>query len=375
MKILFVLPHLALGGAERVMIQLANGIIERGHEVEMFIFSATGAMLASEVSPRIHITYALPNKLSLLTQFRAFRKLSARLSRLNYDAVISTLFQTNFLVSYAHKCAKTSAVLILREANYVSTEWRLSRFYIIARLIGPWLYRRADRIVTLSDVQKQDLIKCLSLNKMKVLLIKNPVLGSDIVAKSKEPLSEDIESKLAHPIILGVGRLAYQKGFDLLIKAFADFFAIHSGTLLILGEGSERVSLSKLAAQLGIAEAVIMPGTDLNPYKYMRHSDMFVLSSRYEGLPNVLIQALAMGAKCIATDCLSGPREVLDGGRFGLLVPVDDVESLAKAMSYMMVSIPSIPPEDILEQYSQASIVDAYLLAIGSVINGRAMTA
>ena len=162
-------------------------------------------------------------------------------------------------------------------------------------------------------------------------------------------------------MVLAAGRLVALKGFDTLLRAFARVRQQMPARLVILGEGSERSNLERLAAELGVAADVDMPGFDPNPFRYMKRAGVFVLSSRYEGLPNVLIQAMACGCPVVSTDCPNGPAEILDGGRYGPLVPVDDVEALAYAMAQALAGKVAPAPTEWLEQFRVEVVAEQYL--------------
>jgi glycosyltransferase involved in cell wall biosynthesis len=134
------------------------------------------------------------------------------------------------------------------------------------------------------------------------------------------------------PMILAVGRLSPQKDFATLLRAFSEVRRMRDAVLVILGEGDERHALSKLASDLKVSDSVMMPGFVANPFVYMKRAAVFVLSSRYEGLPNVLLHAVALGTPAVSTDCPSGPREILDDGRWGRLVPVGKPNEMARAI-------------------------------------------
>ena len=164
-------------------------------------------------------------------------------------------------------------------------------------------------------------------------LIRNPVISPDLQTQASEMLDHPWFRESEPPVVLGIGGLRRQKGFDVLIRAFASVRARQACRLVILGEGRLRSELLRLAAKLGVADDVMLAGFDPNPYRYLARASLFVLSSRWEGSPNVLTEALAVGTPVVATDCRSGPAEILDGGRIAPLVPVDDVAALGDAMS------------------------------------------
>lgn len=363
MKVLFVLPRFSLGGAERVLTQLANRFADRGIETLLFAFSGHGPLRA-EVSTAVRLICCTEHTLSLFGHMRAAQKLFLLLRTERPDAVASTLFQANMLVSAVHFITRSEARLVLREAILVSKEWPKSRFYAVARLIGPVLYRRADLIVVPAADQTHDLCKTLGVEPSKVHTIGNPIIGRWMEERSWEPIPESIEGLLESPLVVAVGRLCEQKGFDVLIRAFAKHYLRRGGRLLILGDGTLRSELEQLAERLGIREFVFMPGIDVNPFRYLRRADLFVLSSRYEGLPNALAQAVAFGVRCVSTDCPSGPRELLQEGALGRLVPVDDVEALADAMSAALDDPPCPPPPDWCAKYDEEAIVEQYVRAL-----------
>jgi glycosyltransferase involved in cell wall biosynthesis len=195
----------------------------------------------------------------------------------------------------------------------------------------------------------------------KVHVIYNPVVSPELYEKADAPLEHPWFRSNQPPVILGVGRHRPQKGFDTLLRAFARVRQETPARLVILGEGPERPNLERLASELGVAADVDMPGFDPNPFRYMRRAGVFVLSSRYEGLPNVLIQALACGCPVVSTDCPSGPSEILDGGRYGALVPVDDVEAMAGAIVRALLGQVAPAPSAWLEQFRVEVVAEQYL--------------
>jgi len=363
MSVFFVLPDFNLGGAQRVIIQIANGLAARGVDTTLYVFSARGP-LRSEVSPDLRAIYYSDRPLSAFLQLGAAVRLWRLLRQDRPEAVVSTLYQTNMLLSLVHFFARSRARLLLREANYVSLQWPQSRFYPIIRRIGPFLYRRADWIIVPAVDQIRDMVDVLHLPVERIRCIGNPIIGRWSMELAKETLPEEVSSRLKRPTVLSVGRLEHQKGHDVLIRAFAKHYQQHGGQLLIIGEGKLRLELEQLATKLGVEHAVLMPGFDTNPFKYFRRADLFVLSSRHEGLPNVLIQAMAMGVRCVSTDCPSGPRELLANGSLGRLVPVDDVTALASAITEALEGPPLALPEDWLARYDEVTVLDAYQDAI-----------
>ncbi|HKJ88778.1 MAG TPA: glycosyltransferase, partial [Gammaproteobacteria bacterium] len=213
----------------------------------------------------------------------------------------------------------------------------------LARRLGVrFLYRFADRIVANSRGVADDLIESFGLPPRKVRVVYNPVVTEQLLERSREPVPHPwLQPGREFSTVVGCGRLARQKDFPTLFRALAEVRRERDCRLVILGEGPERDNLQELASELGIREAVDLPGFVDNSYAHMAKADLFVLSSRWEGLPNVLIEAMACGAPCVATDCPSGPREILQEGRYGRLVPMGDAPALAAAMQDSLKSPPS----------------------------------
>jgi len=196
-----------------------------------------------------------------------------------------------------------------------------------------WTYPKADAIVAVSQGVADDLITTIRVARDRVMVIYNPVVTEALRARSLEDVRNGWLTRQSVPIVLGVGRLTQAKDFATLIRAFALLRATRDVRLLILGEGELRQDLEALVRHTGMEHDVLLPGFVDNPYPYMRQAALFVLSSSFEGLPNALIEAMACGTPVIATDCPSGPAEILEGGRWGRLVPVGNVNALADAIA------------------------------------------
>ena len=163
--------------------------------------------------------------------------------------------------------------------------------------------------------------------------IYNPSITDDIAAKALQPVEHHWFKPESAPVILAVGRLAHQKNLDLLIESFSIVRKTRDANLLILGDGDKREELAALIEKLNLQNHVDMPGFVDNPYAYMAKSKIFVLSSLYEALPTVLIEAMHCGTQLVSTDCPNGPNEILDHGKYGQLVPVGDKQAMAGALT------------------------------------------
>jgi len=198
----------------------------------------------------------------------------------------------------------------------------------------PVLYRYAEKVIANSSELAEDLEVLIG---RKVYVVHNPTINQRFLTLAQEKITEEwFSSCKGSPVILAVGRLSAQKDFKTLIKAFADLRRARKATLVILGEGNEKPQLIAMIKSYNIQGSVLMPGFVSNPYKFMKAADLFVLSSLYEGLPNVLIEALALGTNVVSTTCRSGPSEILNNGEFGKLVPVADCRAMSNAMQWVI---------------------------------------
>ena len=195
-----------------------------------------------------------------------------------------------------------------------------------------WSYRMAERVIAVSRGVAEDTARVTGLPPERISVAHNPVITPRLLALAEEPVEHPWLGDPEAPVILGAGRLTRQKDFPTLIRAFAQARATRPCRLIILGDGGQRNELLALAAELGVAGDLDLPGFAANPYAWMRAADLFVLSSRWEGSPNVLTEAMACGTPVVSTDCPSGPRETLQDGRFGPLVPMGDAAALGQAI-------------------------------------------
>jgi glycosyltransferase involved in cell wall biosynthesis len=220
------------------------------------------------------------------------------------------------------------------------------------------LYSDADLITTVSLEVKEDLHRLVEIPDNRVLAIYNP--SPSIKQDRCNVPHEWALSDRTIPLFLSAGRLNDQKDQATLIRAFAQIVRRRPSRLVILGEGEKRVELETLIDNLGISQHVLLPGFSTSALDWMRGTDVFVMSSVMEGMPNVLVEALSMGKKVVCTACVGGPREVLGYGRYGRLVPERDPDCLAVAMEQSL-DMPD-PERDTLalERFDPSVIFDAY---------------
>lgn len=224
------------------------------------------------------------------------------------------------------------------------------------------LYPRVSGVIAVSEGVRRDLEETIGLRGVPVHTVYNGSIGEDLAERAREPVDHPWLDRQAPPVFLAAGGLRLQKDFATLLAAFARVRAAQPARLIIIGEGPERANLEALVRQLGIEDDVDLPGFVANPYAWMARSDVFVLSSRWEGLVNVVAEALGVGIPIVATDCPSGPREILADGRYGRLVPVGDTAALAAAMAETLNhGGPEFDREEAVRPFTAEHAARAYL--------------
>lgn len=349
----FLLPSLMGGGAERVVMDLAREAARRGHTVDMIVLNRDGAVL-DEVGGGVRLVELKRRRAAV-----ALPALVAYLRRYRPRALLTTLEHTNVLAVVAGRLVGSVRVVV-REANTVSEDTKGLKGRAVRELMRV-TYRWAHAVIAVSRGVAASLEGELGLSPGSVTVIANPVVTQRVMDGAREPLDHPWFAVGQPPVVLGVGRLSEQKGFDTLLRAFASVHAATPCRLVILGEGPERDALGELARALGVEGDFALPGFVANPFSYMARCGVFVLSSRWEGLPNVLIQAMAVGAKVVATDCRSGPAEVTEGGALAPLVPVDDEVALADAIMTTLRGAVQALPEGWADRYEVIAITTRYL--------------
>ena len=259
--------------------------------------------------------------------------LARYLRRERPDAILCAMWPLNVIAIWARALARVQTRLVISEHNTLSLAAEATKS-LGAHFLKPtirWFYPSADHVVAVSTGVAQDLLQIGRLDNGKISVIYNPVIGEDFDDRTMDQPNPGIQGE-GGPLVLSVGSLKPQKDYPTLLRAFAQVRSARPARLMILGEGQLRGDLEALARELGIEADVTMPGFVANPYPYMKRADLFVLSSAWEGFGNVIVEALACGTPVVSTDCQSGPAEILDGGKYGALVPVGDPQALAQAM-------------------------------------------
>jgi glycosyltransferase involved in cell wall biosynthesis len=363
-RIALLLQHLGDGGVERCFLNLARGFAERGIGADLYLHRIAAEGLL-ETSPGAALV-RLPGRSPAQRREELASSLSARGA-----SVVLTAKEEDFrLISDTRRqMIDPPESVMVASLDYTGQllgrragPWRRwQRYRQVRRLFGP-----ADRVFCVSEGVAQDMAQILQRPLSELPVLPNPVVTPELERLSHIPLDHRWLLADQPPLVLGVGRLSRIKNFPLLLRAFAKARREQAMHLMILGEGKQRPELLRLAHQLGIAEDVELPGFQANPYPYMRGADLFALSSSWEGFGNVLVEAMACGTPVASTDCPSGPSQILQGGRYGALVPVDNDDALARAI---LTSLRNPPPAPLLAEaiqpYTLHNSVSAYLLALG----------
>lgn len=335
-KYLYVMPDFSGGGPERVSAELLKSLPGLGINTDLLLFrdvrncdcgDSAGTRIITLLGSEERISRHLPRFV------RRFMSVAA-----GYDVIVAIGEADPWPLHFV-----TLAGLLMRKRVVWAVHTSLSRFcrlndmpahkIALTRLTG----RLAHRIIAVSHGVKEDLAAGMGIPESKIEVIYNPNDIASIQALAGEPIDPGDEPFFERPVILYVGHISTLKGCDLLISAARrlldrgiDF------NVVLMGEGPEENKFRSMAGELGVEGRVFMPGFRSNPYRYMARAEVFALPSRLEALPTVLIEAMACGCPVVATDCLSGPAEVLGGGRYGLLTPEDDAESLAGAIESLL---------------------------------------
>ncbi len=333
-RVMFFISSLEGGGAERVMVNILSHIDKKRIEpilVLLYPFenSPYREFLSEDVKVAV-VKRKSDNALEILKQLVAFMKV---VHKQKPQAILSMLTHNNIMAILAGMIFRIRTIICehIPLSEVIKTKEGKKILIFPVRPLVKILYRFANRIITVSEGIKSDLVEKFNISDSKIKAIYNPInferinkISADTV---EHPFFEDYV-----PIVIAIGRLAEQKNFTMLIRAFGRTVTKLDARLIILGEGPERAILERLIVALGLSEKVSLVGFQSNPYSFLSNSDVFVLSSLYEGLPMVILEAMACGLPVISTDCKSGPREILKNGRYGLLVPVGDEVALSEGI-------------------------------------------
>jgi len=361
-KIAFFLPSFRGGGAERVCLNLAETFLRYGLDVDFVLVEKTGPLL-KDIPPETGVI-----DLSIRHTFAALLPLATYLRQEKPFALIAAPDHANLVAIWSKMLAASKTKVLI--GNHIQLSISIKKSKKIQEKIYPFLlhlfYRQADALIAVSQGAADDMARVAGIPRDCILTIYNPCPFDKITRMGLESPAHPWLATRKPPVILAAGRLSAQKDYPTLLRAFAILYSRRPARLIILGDGKELNHLLALADELGIRTHVDLPGFMGNPYSFMAHCQVFVLSSVWEGFGNVLVEALACGTQIVSTDCPSGPAEILENGKYGRLVPVGDPEALANAIESALDH--PLPVESLTERaktFSSDVAGRAYLQVLG----------
>ena len=371
-KIFIFIPSFESGGVERNAVIVANSLMEIGYDVSVVYcrkINAQFTKLSKDIKkiklnrlpylPFIHerIVDAVS---SALFGFFVLQKIVD-----NKSVMIS--FQSNVVAIVLAKLLRVKVIVRLSN-HYSNVEFEKSKLRKISEYLKKILYKRADVVIANSQELADDYSRVL---ECPVQVVYNPIDIDGVKHKAKKPIFDEIFIKKNKPVIIGIGRLCVQKNFGFLIRSFAKSIQKVDAYLVIIGEGSERQKLEKLIKSLNLEGSVILMGHKDNVFPYLKRSDIFVLSSLYEGMPNALIEAVALKIPSISTNIKTGPKEILLNGEGGRLVEVNNIDDLRKAIVFRLLEqeVAQKAAENSFSQLDRFSM-DGMILRYKNIIEG-----
>jgi glycosyltransferase involved in cell wall biosynthesis len=362
LRVAFFIGFFGGGGIERVMANLAHGFVKQGVKVDLLHDRESSPHLWRMPAETRFIDYVNASSL-----YKNLPRVIRYLKEEKPTALMTADHYANEVAIVARRIAGGSTRLIVTEHNQLSrtaqnaTQLKARLAPFAAHFLYPW----ADEIVAVSQGVATDLAQTASLPPNRIQTIYNPVITPEMLAKAQEPVDHPWFNSSEVPVLLGVGKLEAQKDFPNLIQAFAKVRQLRPARLAILGWGPDRSQLEALIQELGLQDDVELLGYTQNPYAYMSRSSVFVLSSAWEGLPTVLIEAMALGIPVVSTDCKSGPSEILAEGQYGHLTPVGNSDALAEAILQVLAGQPRAVDTAWLDQFGLEAATNRYLQVLG----------
>ncbi|MEW8505615.1 MAG: glycosyltransferase [Candidatus Thiodiazotropha sp.] len=364
-------PHVCLfilkfgdGGVERMMVNIARGLSMIGVRVD-FIVKGTQAPYLHLLPPQVRII-----RFQVSKQKAALPKLLDYLQTNEPDILLSAKILDDQIALQAKRRHSGRTRFFLRPGTALISRMEargthpLRRWLKKKRLAA--MFNAADGVVAVSQGVADEVVELSGSAMDKISVIKNPTITPELYQQAQAAIDEPWLAADQPPLILGIGGLRRQKDFPTLLRAFSVVRKALPCRLMILGQGNKQGQLLNLARELELGDDFRLPGFVDNPYAYLKGARLFVLSSLWEGSPNVLTEAMALGTSCVSTDCPSGPYEVTRGGEVAPLVPMGDPESLAQAMLQTLRE--PLDPQRLMEAVSDYTLeksAASYLAAFG----------
>lgn len=351
----------ALGSRERVFLAMIRQFLADGCRVDVL---AAGPLpwLREHLPDGARVIDTDPSWLRLgslaaphaVRVYASARRVARYLERERPDVLFATSIPPNIAALRAKRLARTRTPVVIRQSNTIripgSQRYAGVRPRWRDRLL-PRIYPRAEAVIAVADGVGDNLSRLVDLPRHRIRVIYNGVALDVVRRRAEASPPHPWLMPEAPPVVLAVGRLVGKKDYPTLLRAFALLRERREACLIILGDGPQRRRLESLARELGIELAVTFPGFTDDPYPYMSHASCLALSSISEGMPSVLIEALACGCPVVSTDCPAGPREILAGGEYGRLTPTGDVQAFADAL---METLSAPPPLEVLRGRAEA---------------------
>ncbi|MFY9706273.1 MAG: glycosyltransferase [Desulfobacterales bacterium] len=349
-------------GVDRLIRHLVPSMARRGYPVDVLKIRDHGPVIGDQLQGVQLID------LKVKHVYSSFPALVRYLKHRRPDVMLTDKDRVNRTAILARAWSRVPTRLVLSSGTTISIDLdnRGAFERWLQKRSMKYLYPYAENIVVTSEGVADDMAEYTGLARKRIQVVPCPVVPNELFGFQLPRPDHPWFRTDAPPVILGVGELGPRKDFLTLVQAFARLRANQNCRLVILGKGNQRDHLLSVANELGVAKDIDLPGFEPNPYPFMAHAAMLAMSSRWEGLGFVLIETLALGTPVVSTDCPSGPREILDGGRYGRLVPVGDAERLARAMAETLLNP---PPAAFLQEaarpYEIERSTSAYLTAMG----------
>ena len=328
-RLAILLPDMRSGGAERVALTLSGKLAQRGHELDLVLMSGGGELLGL-LPPGIGVFDLGADRIR-----RSIRPLAHYLQQRSPDALLAAMWPLTLVPLLARLLAGVPTRIVVSDHTMLSKEYAGRGLFhrLLLRASIALGYPLADARVAVSEGVADEMARLGGLDRRSIEVIFNPVF---LDPNARRPAPPDWGGK--GPRILTVGSMKSAKNHQLLLKAFARMDPNLNARLMIVGDGPMRPALERLRDELGIGHRVCLPGSTIDPSPYYASADLFVLSSDHEGYPLVLAEAMLHGLRIVSTDCEFGPREILDGGKYGRLVRPGAAAELALAMGDMLIT-------------------------------------
>lgn len=357
-RVAMFMANLDAGGAEAVQLHLAGGFLDKGIEVDLVLATPFGPFRC-RIPAGVNVV-----ELNCKNVSSSVLPLARYLRRNPPDALYSALNRVNVVALIAKGIARSRVPVVVANHGIASAAVELigGIGVRIIHLLARWYFPKAHQIVTVSERSADDLAAELHLRREDIKVILNPVVSPEILRRAKEPIDCAWYRESETPLIVAVGRLSAAKDYPTLLRAANIVKNRRSVRLLVLGDGEDRKPLEALAAELGFDPEEVFPGFVENPYAFLSRASVYVLSSISEALPLALIEAMACGAPVVATDCVSGPSEILKGGALAPLVEVKNPDALARAIETTLDTPPEV--EALIKramEYTVSAATKAYL--------------